>query len=484
MRSIRFRQIFALFFVTLALRANAAPGQCPENLCDCIGSLAGFVAVGGSGKISAGSYSDDGDRVVVGSSIDGSACFQSAVLRGRIDGDGDIGEDLILRNGPGSVAAKLRGYKELGSPTPGFSITGDIVTGGGSVRGVVGVDYDLFGNVILGGSDPRLASCRQAMLDMASVGKQLAETGPVSQTYGDLVVAEFTNLQAGPGVHVINISGNLRIEPGGFLGNLLLISTDIATDLVIINVAGDLIVGDDGTISSDFPDGVILNLTGVGRKVKIGKRATIDVPILAANSALLVQADSTISNIWTSKKMNLLGASVSDALVCDAPPEPAKVVFVLSDEYDGGTLAGLGNADSLCQQQAADASLAGTFKAWLSDSSTTAADRMSHAVVAYALPDGTVVANDWADLVDGTLTHAIDQDADGFSLDPLFDNLQVWTATEANGSATPIDNCADWTSADDFDDGAIGDASATDANWTAFDATTCDDLARLYCIQQ
>ncbi|HYD47224.1 MAG TPA: hypothetical protein VEB21_02690, partial [Terriglobales bacterium] len=115
-----------------------AAAQCPQDLCDCVGNLAGFVVTGAGAKLSAGSYSDEGDRIVVGTSIDGSACLQSATLRGRIDGDGDIGEDLVLRGGAGSIAAKMRGYKDFGSITPSFTIGGDLLTAGGTIRGVLG----------------------------------------------------------------------------------------------------------------------------------------------------------------------------------------------------------------------------------------------------------------------------------------------------------------------------------------------------------
>ncbi|HYD47231.1 MAG TPA: hypothetical protein VEB21_02725, partial [Terriglobales bacterium] len=344
--------------------------------------------------------------------------------------------------------------------------------------------YDLFGDLRIGATDPRLLSCQQAGLDAQSASALFAATTPVQQRYDSLVVESDTLLEAGPGVHVIEIAGDLRITPGSLFGNSLFVVSDVDTELVVINVGGNLAIADDAFLSSDFPGGMVINLTGARSKVKIGRRATVDLPILAPNSAMLIGADASVANLWSNKKVSLLGAIVSDALVCDVPEEPAKVVFVTSDEYDGEMVGGLAGADALCQELAGDALLSGTFKAWLSDSTGNTASRISKAIVPYTLVDGTVVANNWTDLTDGTLAHAIDQDESGFDLDPLFDNLQVWSATSPSGQLTGDGDCDNWTTADDFEDGAIGDASASDSEWTDSDFTSCDDSARLYCIQQ
>jgi hypothetical protein len=59
-------------------------------------------------------------------------------------------------------------------------------------------------------------------------------------------------------------------------------------------------------------------------------------------------------------------------------------------------LGGLSGADAICNARAAAASLPGTYRAYLSDSSVDAVDRLTRSSGQYKLVDGTVVANDFA----------------------------------------------------------------------------------------
>ena len=85
-----------------------------------------------------------------------------------------------------------------------------------------------------------------------------------------------------------------------------------------------------------------------------------------------------------------------------------KIVFVTSTTYSGN-LGGLAGADAECQAQADSASLLGTFKAWISDSTTDATDtaRFTRSIAPYLLPDGTLVANNFNHLVSG---HELDHE--------------------------------------------------------------------------
>src|SRR5438067_1391069 len=98
---------------------------------------------------------------------------------------------------------------------------------------------------------------------------------------------------------------------------------------------------------------------------------------------------------------------------CVPPPPPNKVVFVTSQIYTAA-LGGLAGADAKCQSLATGAGLTGTYKAWLSSSSVDARDRLTHSAIPYVLSDRTtVVADNWSDLVDGSLKHAIDKTETG-----------------------------------------------------------------------
>ncbi len=105
-----------------------------------------------------------------------------------------------------------------------------------------------------------------------------------------------------------------------------------------------------------------------------------------------------------------------------------------------GNLNGPAGADAICQALAGAADLPGTFKAWLSTTTASAASRLTHSSHPYRLVDGTVLANDWADLTDGSISVSIHETETGASVSPEF----VWTNTASDGTAATYD-CLGWT---------------------------------------
>ncbi len=82
-----------------------------------------------------------------------------------------------------------------------------------------------------------------------------------------------------------------------------------------------------------------------------------------------------------------------------------KTVFVTSITFDGNT-GGLAGADEKCQADAdRPASIVpeGTYLAWLSDGTDSPDTRFTKSSHPYILPDGTMIAEDSADLTDGSL---------------------------------------------------------------------------------
>jgi len=137
-------------------------------------------------------------------------------------------------------------------------------------------------------------------------------------------------------------------------------------------------------------------------------------------------------------------------LVATRPPALAqcdafKRVFVTSTIYDGN-LGGLAGADAKCAARAAAAGLSGTYKAWLSSSTTSAASRLTHATVPYKRTDGVTIANNWTDLTDGAIAEPISRDEFGHVLSSAG---SVWTGTADDGSSKGSfgtnDFCCDWT---------------------------------------
>ena len=95
-----------------------------------------------------------------------------------------------------------------------------------------------------------------------------------------------------------------------------------------------------------------------------------------------------------------------------------KTVFITSAKFKGN-LGGLAGADDKCQAEADDpASIvpSGTYLAWLSDGTDSPDTRFTKSAHPYILLDGTKIAENYTDLTDGTILHAINIDSTGKAL--------------------------------------------------------------------
>jgi hypothetical protein len=181
---------------------------------------------------------------------------------------------------------------------------------------------------------------------------------------------------------------------------------------------------------------------------------------------------------------------VSDAAASSDAVEPDEVdaalaaetlVFVASAKYNGN-LGGLAGGDEKCQALADAANLAGTYLAWLGDGTDGPATRFVQSERPYRLVGGDVIADNWADLIDGTIAAAIDRDETGTRL-PGDDDMIVWTAVfHTGGDPTPV-HCSAWTSMEETLV-PTGLASETDTGWTVFAPHNCSEMHRLYCFEQ
>lgn len=158
--------------------------------------------------------------------------------------------------------------------------------------------------------------------------------------------------------------------------------------------------------------------------------------------------------------------------------EPLRV-FATSEVLDG-KLGGLAGADALCQQLADGASLGGTWMAWLSDGEQGPAARFTTkgGPRPYHRVDGTAIAGDWADLIDGQLAAPISLDEAGNDAPG-----NVWTNTAIDGTPTDA-HCDQWTTGTGGASGNRGHTNATDVQWTDADTKGCQNSARLYCVEQ
>lgn len=162
----------------------------------------------------------------------------------------------------------------------------------------------------------------------------------------------------------------------------------------------------------------------------------------------------------------------------------SKCVFVTSAGFTVAEFGGLDGADAICQQLAgAPDSLAapGTYKAWLSDSNSSAADRFIQATVPYRRVDGVLVAENWAALVNTAsvfLRQSIRIDEEG-DRSLTF----VWTGTNPDGSTAAL-NCMDWTEVTGPGNAVFGWTGTTSPGWTDDRFLACSSSTNLYCFQQ
>jgi hypothetical protein len=173
------------------------------------------------------------------------------------------------------------------------------------------------------------------------------------------------------------------------------------------------------------------------------------------------------------------------------PTPSVGYVFVTSKQYSGD-LGGLAGADQKCQDSANAANLEGTWKAWLSDNNASASGRINHFNFPFKRLDGITIANDWADLTDGSIQAPINLTEAGTTVvrDPFNDTSKIWTGTNANGTTnTDGNNCQGWTSSAGFS-GSIGTteggSNITNGRWSlsGTGASCGNNSYKLYCFEQ
>ena len=176
-------------------------------------------------------------------------------------------------------------------------------------------------------------------------------------------------------------------------------------------------------------------------------------------------------------------------------PIVGKRVFVTGTTFTAN-LGGVVGADAKCQTAADVAGLVGSFRAWLSDTSSSPSTRFSRGGP-YVLLDGSVVANDWSELTSGKLKRAINltegkrapTTGTGYCSGQT---VAAWTGTEVNGARDTLhESCSGFTTGSFSFVAQIqfGDPSAADAKWTAgpclsAGASNCAKQAALYCFEQ
>lgn len=163
-----------------------------------------------------------------------------------------------------------------------------------------------------------------------------------------------------------------------------------------------------------------------------------------------------------------------------------KLVFVTSQTYTAGEIGGVAGADAICQSVAdgAEQPLRGSFRAWVSDETSSPVTRFARSTVPYFLSRGDIIAESFESLVENHPKVAIDVDENG--RDVVFE-APVWTGTRGDG--TPVDanvpatHCNGWSS--DEGTGIVGLPYYIGGGvWSNSAATTCARRGHLYCFEQ
>lgn len=170
------------------------------------------------------------------------------------------------------------------------------------------------------------------------------------------------------------------------------------------------------------------------------------------------------------------------------PPPSFKRVFITSTTYNGN-LGGLTGADAKCGERADAASLGGTWKAWVSDSTGSPSTRFSKVTVSYMLVDGnTVIANNWNDLITNKGGNYLRSMINKTELNTTVSDQNVWTHTTSAGTEDNANrHCNNWSTTTGQGSsryGHFGNNSKQDSGWTEVGDVECNSNMRLYCFEQ
>ncbi len=160
-------------------------------------------------------------------------------------------------------------------------------------------------------------------------------------------------------------------------------------------------------------------------------------------------------------------------------------VFVTSVVYDGEQLESLYIADALCSNRADDQGWPEPLKyrAWLSDSTTDARDRLKRGRGRLVMPNGLVFAKSWSALLDKQLDNPLEVTEKSETY-----HGGVWTGTRPDGTAVPgAEHCDNWSSSSILKTGHFGYSDRMMGEWTLADdpdqPITCNVGFALYCFQ-
>jgi hypothetical protein len=167
-----------------------------------------------------------------------------------------------------------------------------------------------------------------------------------------------------------------------------------------------------------------------------------------------------------------------------------KLVFLTSVDTLQPSFGGLAAGDTICQDLATDAGIGGTYRAWLSDSTANALDRMTDGNPWYLVHNSTDpgfpaevgprVFNNKAGLQISPMT-GINRDEYGTV---ITSTQAAWTGTRSNGQVEASLHCSNWATVATTSQAIHGQTNATSTAWTMGGLSYCMTGLRLYCLEQ
>lgn len=209
----------------------------------------------------------------------------------------------------------------------------------------------------------------------------------------------------------------------------------------------------------------------------------------AQRDAITSPADGLMIVNTTSNCVNIYLYGAWQDMFCGTPPPPAAKIMFTTVGTITGNMSGGTAGDALCQSEADAAGLSGTFKALLKDpAGGTPLDRWGAVPANYdggiTLPSGSVVANNWSDLTDGSISTAPTSGADGTPVVGAF----VWTGLNVGFTPGEFDNasahCINWSSTSGSGARGTTNASTCCGGFVFTSNSSCSSALKLYCIQQ
>jgi hypothetical protein len=148
----------------------------------------------------------------------------------------------------------------------------------------------------------------------------------------------------------------------------------------------------------------------------------------------------------------------------------------LSSTTTTGAIGSVAAADTICADAATDAGFEGVFVAYLSSTTSNAAERLAGSR-GWIRVDGAPVADLPNDFRTGPLIYPIRLDEDGVDLGAV----EVYTATR--GGDFYGESCLDWTTIDPTVSGHSASAAWTSILATESFAADCDEAKHLLCVE-